>query len=232
MPERRDFLIGLSSLLAAEGEADAADTIYIPERHAETDRAFLLDFIEEFSFGMVISSQGGLRASNVPTLLKRPGTIWWHLAKSNPQNSALAAGAEVMVVFRGPHAYISPNWYQTRNSVPTWNFAVVHARGKVTRLDDDAAFAQSLSQLVARNEARYGGGDRWNYKDLPESYLKGMRQGIVAWQLEIESLEGKFKLGHERSAADREGTIKGLERPQERDILALPRAYFDRRPVK
>lgn len=232
MPERRDFLLGLSSLLAAEGEAEALDTIYIPERHAETDRAFLLDFLEEFSFGMVISAHDGLRASNVPTLLKRPSTIWWHLAKSNPQNEALAASPNVMVVFRGPHAYISPNWYQTKNAVPTWNFAVVHARGKVTRLDDDTAFAESLSQLVARNEQRYGGGDRWRYEDLPASYLKGMRQGIVAWQMEIESLEGKFKLGHERSAADREGTLAGLERPQERDILALTRAYYSRRPSR
>jgi transcriptional regulator len=232
MPERRDFLLGLSSLLSAEGEADSVDTIYIPERHAETDRAFLLDFIEEFSFGMVISSHGGLRASNVPTLLRRPSTIWWHLAKSNPQNAALAASSDVMLVFRGPHAYISPNWYQTKNVVPTWNFAVVHARGKVTRLDSDEAFAQSLSQLVARNEQRYGGGDRWRYNDLPDSYLKGMRQGIVAWQLEIESLEGKFKLGQERSSPDRDGTLEGLKRPQERDILALTRSYYARRPAK
>jgi transcriptional regulator len=171
-----------ASPLGISGRAffNALDTIHIPERRAETDPAFLLDFLEEFSFGMVFSAHDGLRASHAPTLLKRPSTIWWRLAQFNPQNEALAASPNVMVVFRGPHAYISPDWHQTKNAVPTWNFAVVHARGKVTRLD-------------------------------------------------IESLEGKFKLGHERSAADREGALAGLERPQERDILALTRAYYARR---
>ena len=233
MPDRRDFLIGLSAMLGMEEGAAAADTIYIPERQAERDRPFLIDFMEEFSFAMIVSSKGGLRITNVPTLLKRDPegwpSIWFHIAKSNPQNNAMDGEQECLAVFHGPHAFISPNWYSTKNAVPTWNFAVVHAKGKPKRIDDDTAFAENLKQLVAKNEGHYGGGEAWDYSKLPESYLKGMRQGIVAYEMKIEGVEGKFKLGHERSEKDREGVLKGLETKQQRSILDLTRDYYSRR---
>lgn len=233
MPDRRDFLLGLS-LLALESEASAAsDTIYIPDRQSEKDRTLLLDFLEEFSFAMLITAKNGIRVTNVPTLIERSengwGKIWWHLARSNAQNEALDGTQECVAVFHGPHAYISPNWYTTKNAVPTWNFAVVHCTGKPRRLDDDAAFAQSLQRLVAKNEAIYGGGSVWDFAKLPESYLKGMRQGIVAYEMNIDQVEGKFKLGHDRSAADRAGVIQGLANgPKERNILELTRDYYSR----
>jgi len=235
MADRRDFLIGLSAMLAMDAEADAADTIYIPERHAEKDRTFLLDFMEEFAFAMIVTSKGGIRITNVPTILKRDadgwGSVWFHIAKSNPQNEAFDTTEDSLVVFHGPHAYISPNWYNTKNAVPTWNFAVVHAKGKPKRIDDDQAFAENLKKLVAKNEGLYGGGEAWDYAKLPESYLKGMRQGIVAYEMKIEVVEGKFKLGHERTEKDRIGTLAGLEKKQQRTILDLSRAYYERRKV-
>lgn len=233
MPDRRDFLLGLS-LLALESEASAAaDTIYIPDRQSEKDRTLLLDFLEEFSFAMLITAKNGIRVTNVPTLVDRSeegwGKIWWHIAKSNAQNDAFDGSQECVAVFRGPHAYISPNWYSTKNAVPTWNFAVVHCTGKPKRLDDDAAFARSLERLVAKNETLYGGGSNWDFSKLPDSYLKGMRQGIVAYEMTIDRVEGKFKLGHDRSAADRDGIIAGLaQSPKERSILDLTREYYAR----
>ncbi len=233
MPERRDFLLGLSAMLALNEDAAAADTIYIPANHAEKDRAFLLDFIDEFSFAMLITANGGLRVTNVPTLLDRgpdgKATLWWHIAKSNPQNDAFTGTQECLAVFHGPHSYISPNWYQTKNAVPTWNFAVVHAQGKPQRINDDNAFAQRLTQLVASNESHYGGGETWDYAKLPDSYLKGMRQGIVAYEMTIDTLEAKFKLGAERSPADREGVLNGLTQNRQRTILDLTRDYYARR---
>lgn len=233
MPDRRDFLVGLSAMLAMDEEAAAADTIYIPERQAERDRPFLIDFMEEFAFAMIFTTKGGPRITNVPTLFKRDesgwGSIWFHIAKSNPQNAAFETTDDSLAVFHGPHGYISPNWYTTKNAVPTWNFAVVHAKGKPKRIDNDEAFAANLKQLVAKNEARYGGGTNWDYSKLPDSYLKGMRQGIVPYEMKIEAVEGKFKLGHERSEADRAGVLKGLERKQERNLLDLTRAYYDRK---
>lgn len=236
MTDRRDILLALSMFAMDADAEDDQNTIYIPERHAEKDRPFLLDFIEEFAFAMIVSSKGGLRVTNVPTLIERApegwGKIWWHIAKNNPQNNALDGNEECLVVFHGPHAYISPNWYKGKNSVPTWNFAVVHATGKPKRIDNDEAFAESLKRLVATNEGRHGGGEAWDYSKLPDSYLKGMRQGIVAYEMSIDKVEAKFKLGQERTAVDREGTLKGLATSKmERNILELTRDYYKRNPV-
>lgn len=238
MPDRRDFLMALS-LLADDALGEEApggepqSTIYIPERHSEKDRQLLHGFMEEYSFAMILTSAGGIRVTNVPTLLDRAesgwGRLWWHLAKSNPQNQAIEAGLESVVVFHGPHGYISPNWYSTANAVPTWNFAVVHAKGVPKRIDDDEAFAKSLARLVQTNESKYGGGTKWSYDKLPASYLKGMRNGIVAYEMVIESVEAKFKLGHERTEADRSGVLAGLEHaPKPRTLLELTKAYYGR----
>jgi transcriptional regulator len=230
MSDRRDFLLGLSALTAS-AEA-ATESLYIPERHVERDRELLHAYVEEYSFAMVISANGGIRVTNVPTLVERAGEgwgkVWWHLAKSNPQNGALTGEAEAVVVFHGPHGYISPSWYAARPTVPTWNFAVVHLHGKPRRVDDDAAFARSLDLLVASNEKKYGGAKKWELGAMHPEYLKGMRQQIVAYEMTIEKVEAKFKLGQERTAADRAGVLQGLERPQGRSLYELTRDYYAR----
>ena len=227
------------SLLSLDpGDAEGAEeTIYIPSRHVETDRAFLAGFMEEYSFAMVATAKGGIRLTNVPTLFTRGaaaggwGKIWFHLAKNNHQNQALDGSSETLIVFHGPHGYISPNWYANTasvNAVPTWNFAIVHASGKAQRLDDDDLFARNLSKLVAKNEGKYGGGGSWDFGKLPDSYLKGMREGITQYEMTIEKVEAKFKLGQERSPADQESMLKGMTAAakQERGLPELSRAYF------
>ena len=230
MGDRRDFLIGMT-MAAMPGQVPEQGTIYIPERHSEKDRACLLDFIEEFSFAMVVTGQPAVQITNVPTILERApegwGKIWWHLAKANPQNEAMKS--QTTIVFHGPHQYISPNWYRTNNAVPTWNFAVVHVTGSPRRIDDDAAVAAGLRRLVMRNEGKYGGGGAWDYDQLAASQLQGLRGGIVAYEMAIARVEAKFKLGQERSEQDREGVLKGLARaPRQRDLLALTKEYYSR----
>jgi transcriptional regulator len=188
--------------------------------------------MEEFSFAMVVTGRPSVQITNVPTILERApdgwGKIWWHMAKANAQNEAMRE--PVTVVFHGPHQFISPNWYETKNSVPTWNFAVVHVTGSPRRIDDDAAVAAGLRRLVMRNEGKYGGGGAWDFDRIPESQLKAMRGGVVAYEMAIERVEAKFKLGQEHSEQDREGVLKGLARaPKERDLLALTKAYYARR---
>jgi transcriptional regulator len=113
--------------------------------------------------------------------------------------------------------------------VPTWNFAVVHVTGSPRRIDDDAAVAAGLRRLVMHNEGQYGGGGGWDYDQLPANQLQAMRGGIVAYEMVIERVEAKFKLGQERSQQDREGVLRGLAgAPKERDLLALTRAYYAR----
>jgi transcriptional regulator len=238
MPRRREFLAALPVAAAAPAEDDA-ETIYVPDRHRESDRQFLTGFLRDFSFAMVITTHGGLRISNVPTLYEEAegswGSVWWHLAKGNAQNGALGEAGETTIVFRGPHSYISPNWYETKNAVPTWNFCVVHATGKARRIDDDAAFARQLEKLVGTNEAKYAAGERrWRLADLPESYLRGMRQGIVAYQMRIEGVEAKFKLGQERNAPDREGVLAALRagKGREAGIFEVTQKYYALRSVK
>jgi transcriptional regulator len=206
-------------------------TIYIPERHAEKDRGLILDFVEEFSFAMLVTGVPHVQITNLPTVLDRTGEgkIWFHLAKANPQNQSL--DGEAVLVFHGPHGYISPNWYQTASAVPTWNFATVHVTGKPRRIEDDAVVAEGLKKLVAKNESRYAGGaKRWRLDAMPDSYLKGMRQGIVAYEMPIAGIEAKFKLGQERIAADREGVVAGIaSSPKERGLLDLTRSYYQQR---
>lgn len=222
------------TMAALPGTGPEQSTIYIPERHAEKDRAFLLDFIEEFSFAMVVTGQPSVQITNVPTILEREpegwGKVWWHLAKANAQNEAMKG--PVTIVFHGPHQFISPNWYQSKTAVPTWNFAVVHVTGTPRRIDEDAEVAAGLRRLVMRNEGKYGGGGDWNYDKIPEAQLKSMRGHIVAYEMPIERVEGKFKLGQERDEQDRAGTLQGLSRaPKERDLLALTKAYYARQKL-
>jgi transcriptional regulator len=231
MEDRRSFLASMT-MAAMAGEGPEQRTIYIPEKHEEKDRAFLLDFMEEFSFAMVVTGQPSVQITNVPTILERApeawGKVWWHLAKANAQNEAMQGPATI--VFHGPHQYISPNWYQTKNAVPTWNFAVVHVTGRPRRIEDDAAVAAGLRRLVMRNEGKYGERGTWDYDQLPESQLKGMRGSIIAYEMAIERVEAKFKLGQDRVEQDREGVLKGLAKaPKEQDLATLTKAYYARR---
>ena len=224
----------LSALgLESGAEADPQDTIYIPGRQLETDRSVIVEFMEEFSFAMLVTAKGGVHITNVPTLFDRSpdgwGKLWWHLATGNSQNQILDGSTECTIVFHGPHGYISPNWYESKNAVPTWNFAVVLATGKPKRIEDDAAFAHSLQRLVARNEGAYGGGSNWSYSAIPDAQLKSMRQGILAYEMTIDRVEAKFKLGQERPPADRAGVLKGLKSGRkERNLLELTEAYYGR----
>jgi transcriptional regulator len=232
MSKRRQFLLALSALgVKPACGASGQSTLYIPGRQREMARNTILDFIEEYSFAMLVTAHGGVQITNVPTLLDRStegwGRIWWHMAKGNAQNQAFDAGAQCTVVFHGPHGYISPNWYTTKSAVPTWNFAVVHATGKPKRIEEDTAVAKALERLVARNEGAYGLGGDWDFAKLPDSYLKGMRQNVVAYEMVIDQVEAKFKLGQERPPADRAKVIKGLKSGRkERTLAEFSEAYY------
>jgi transcriptional regulator len=233
MSKRRDVLLAMPFLAAPAAGAVPEETIYIPPKQLETDRQFILDFVEEYSFAMLVTAKGGVHVTNVPTLLDRSadgwGKLWWHIAKGNHQNEAFDGETECTVIFHGPHGYISPNWYAGKNSVPTWNFAVVHATGRPQRMTDDEAFARNLKRLVDKNEGHYGGGTTWDYSKLPDSYLKGMRGGIVPYEMKIENVEAKFKLGQDRSPGDREGVLRGLKSgKKERTLIELTEAYYGR----
>src|SRR5690349_10731309 len=131
-------------------------TMYIPTAFAEPDRGKLHDFIEAYSFGLLVSAHGGGPfATHLPFLLERDagphGTLVGHLARANPQWHGLD-GQDVLAVFSGPHAYVSPSWYEADNVVPTWNYVAVHARGTFRLMDDPVAVQSILRASVATFE--------------------------------------------------------------------------------
>jgi transcriptional regulator len=113
-----------------------------------------------------------------------------------------------VVIFQGPHTYISPSWHETQPSVPTWNYAVVHAYGVPRVLEDDVQIAETLRRLVATHEE--GFEEPWALEHVPTDYLQTMKRGIVTFEMPILRLEGKLKLSQNRSLADRERVIAAL----------------------
>ncbi|MCZ2148780.1 MAG: FMN-binding negative transcriptional regulator [Bryobacterales bacterium] len=205
------------------------ETIYIPPHHRVEDIALMQEFIEEFSFGILVTGADGLRATHIPVLLDRArgpyGTILSHLARNNPHAQALDGTNEGLFIFQGPHSYISPAWYETKLAVPTWNFTTVHASGRPRLVEDAAVFRDFLERLVAAYDAR------WSMEALPESYSSAMQSGAVMFEMPVERLEGKFKLGAERSAEDRAGILEGLRKPaRERTIGEMTEQWYQRHP--
>lgn len=232
---RRDLL---SSLAITALAADAQEpqpmppaSLYIPKAHLVEDRRFLHDFMEEFAFVDLITTSPSLRVTHIPVLLDRSagkfGTIHGHIAKQNEQTIAFDGKQEALIVFHGPHGYISPTWYQTRQAVPTWNFAVVHATGKLSPVTDPKALHTFLAHLIEKFES-YQHTD-YDFSKLPESYVTSMLSAIVGFEMEIERFEGKFKLGQERSPADRAGILDHLQNQRhETSLRDLTERFYKR----
>jgi transcriptional regulator len=165
---------------------------------------------------LVSHGRQGLLASHLPLLLAPDegeyGTLYGHFARANPQWRDLAEGSEVLVIFQGPEAYISPSWYAAKAEhgkvVPTWNYTSVQAHGRAEVFDDAERLLQLVSRLSALHEA-----DRpqpWAVSDAPREYIDSMLRAIVGFALPIQRIEGKWKLGQNRSSADQSGVRKGL----------------------
>jgi transcriptional regulator len=198
--------------------------MYIPAHFAQPDREALFDLIEAHAFGLLVSGSGPeMVASHIPFLLDRDrgeqGTLLCHLAAANNQLAALD-GQDVLCIFQGPHGYVSPNWYAKKPAVPTWNYMAVHAYGRV-RVSRDAA---ALRSIVDRLSKIYEGPGGWQLDDEPESFFNGLVRGIVAVEIPIAKLEGKYKLSQNRPLADIDGVIANLRRLGGDDNLALAAA--------
>src|SRR6266404_1511641 len=207
--------------------------VYLPPAFTEARSEVLIEHIERHDFGLLMSQGAdGLIASDIPFLVKHdPGELHLpgRLARPNPQVGRLARGDEGLAIFHAPHAYISPSWYTSGPSVPTWNYADVHAYGIVRLVEDADWLRQLLRRLSARHEAR--NPVPWQMQDLPETYLEGMLRGIVGLDIAVTRLEGKYKLSQNRPAADRPGVITALERQSDADSLAVARLMRERESV-
>lgn len=238
---RRHLLTGvafgaLSSELeaAAEDAASIHESLYIPKVQLVDDRKFLHDFMEEFAFVDLITATPTLRITHIPCYMDRTrgefGTIFGHISKNNPQNLTFDGEHAAVIVFRGPHGYISPSWYaKPETSVPTWNFGVVHASGKLQGVSDKVTLRKMLAKLIDKNEDYKK--STYDFSKLPDSYIGGMLGGIVGFEMKIELLEGKFKLGHERGEAERKNVVERLKAEKhERSLGEFTEVFYKTHP--
>ncbi len=197
--------------------------MYIPPAFRIEDPGKLSAFIQQNSFATLVTHDGQAPfASHLPMLFHRDagphGTLVAHLARANPQWKHFASGGEALAIFHGPHGYISPAWYKTSPAVPTWNYATVHAYGRPAIIEDRERVIALLKETIAINEAPFD--PPWA-GDLPEDYLDKMIRGIVAFEIPVTRMEGKFKFGQNRAAEDVRGVIERLLKSKDAGDLAL-----------
>lgn len=166
---------------------------------------------------LITSGIGGLLANLVPFTIVdggEKGTLRAHVAKANDQVDALRSGSETLVVFQGADAYITPSWYVSKREhgrvVPTWNYAVVQARGAPRVIDDPHWLRAQIQALTATQEQKRA--TPWSVNDAPEPFISGQIKAIIGIEIPIVTLEGKWKVSQNRSDADRQGVVEGLRK--------------------
>ena len=201
--------------------------MYLPRHFEQHDRAALAALMRERPLAtLVVATRSGPSADLIPLEYVADagphGTLRGHVARANPLWQH--AGAQALVVFTGPDAYVSPGWYAAKREhgkvVPTWNYTMVQARG-VLRAVDDAAWLRALvGRLTDHHEAAQA--TPWQVGDAPDDFVAQMLRAIVGIEITLDTLQGKWKIGQNRSVADREGVAAGLDATQP-EMAALVR---------
>lgn len=185
--------------------------MYIPASFSTEDQRTIVELIDAFPFATVVNKAAeGLDVSHLPLHREQTGdslVLCGHMARANPQWKSLAQGAEVLAIFHGPHAYVSPQWYANAENVPTWNYAVVHCYGTATIIEDPERIRQTLGDQVELFERDF---ERPWQIDLPETYMQRRLKAIVGLDIDVTRVEAKLKLSQNREPADRAGAITGL----------------------
>jgi transcriptional regulator len=202
--------------------------MYLPRSFQEQDSERLLGLMRRFSFATLVTAQDGVPfASHLPFLVEPgaegPGRLLSHMARPNPQWRAFAEDRDVLVIFQGPHTYVSPSWYVTEPNVPTWNYAVVHAYGRPRVIEEPSESLRILRELVSTYES--GFEKPWSMERVGD-YAQRLLPGIVAFEIRLSRLEGKFKLNQNRAPEDRRAVMEQLEKsgdPEQRAVGALMR---------
>jgi transcriptional regulator len=196
--------------------------MYIPAAFAETDLTKLHDFIEQNSFGLLVSQVDGVAfATHLPFLLERTtgphGTLIGHVARANPQWQQ-AGGQTALAIFSGPHAYVSPTWYDAEPVVPTWNYAAVHAYGRVQIIEDESSLLNIVQEMVRVYEQSMP--QPWSF-DSASKFVTRLLAQIVGFRMEIETIEGKFKLNQNHPVERRQKVVRALQERGDENALAV-----------
>ena len=200
--------------------------MYRSPAFVENDRDKIAEMIRSYPFGMLITSdQGRADVTHLPFMLQwegedqNSGKLIGHIARANPQWKYFAQGEEVLVVFQGPHTYISPSWY-TNFGVPTWNYAAVHVRGTVRLIEDEASLTAMLTALTETHEAAQP--EPWVFDIDPERRAHLMEK-LVGFEIDITDIQAIFKFNQNRSEEDRAGVIAALSQSPDDNDQAVAR---------
>ena len=193
--------------------------MYTPGHFRVEDTAEMHAMMRARPFAILVTQGSeGLTATHLPTILKVDdgcplGRIECHLARPNPQWRTFTPKMDALMIFQGPEAYIRPGWYPSKAEhgkvVPTWNYAAVHAYGRLETVEDKDWLLSHVSQLSDQQEAQYAAP--WSTTDAPTNFVDMLSRSIVGLKFTIRRIEGKLKMSQNRAAADREGVVRGLE---------------------
>jgi len=202
--------------------------MYLPEHFAEHDPAELRRLIAEYPLGTLVTlATEGLSANHLPFELAAGagphGALLGHVARGNRVWQDFSGEHEALVIFQGPSAYVSPNWYptkaETHRHAPTYNYAVVHAHGRLIIHDDEKWLRGLLGRLTKRMEAPQP--KPWKLGDAPQDYMQQLLGGIVGIEIEVSRLAGKWKVSQNRLPVDRNGAADGLRATGEPEAVAM-----------
>ncbi|GHO91935.1 transcriptional regulator [Reticulibacter mediterranei] len=201
--------------------------MYVPKAFREDDIVQLQTFMQANNFGILVSQQDGVPvAAHLPFILDTTrgsyGTLLAHMARANTQWRLFADAPETLVIFQGPHTYITPSWYDEPLSVPTWNYTAVHVYGRPRIIEDVAEMLALMETLTQQSESRF---ERpWQFAGLPQDFVEKKLRGTVCFEMEIMSLDGKFKLSQNRPKDDQKrvaATLQASSDPLDQEVAAL-----------
>jgi transcriptional regulator len=203
----------------------------LPDLHAQIAASGLATLITVGAQGPIVSNLPVMLDASVPPC----GIIAGHLARGNPQWRESDLSIPAVAVFMGVDAYVSPSWYPSKQEhgkvVPTWNYSMIVARGRLEIFQDAESLRAQVEQLTRRFEARFE--EPWNVSDAPEDFVQRQLKGIVGVRLHVEAIEGKAKMSQNRNAADQAGVVAGLSpspRAGDREVADAVQANLDKLP--
>lgn len=204
--------------------------MYTPSSFKEDNPDVLFDLIKEHNFGIIFSQhENQPEATHLPFLVHpekgKHGTLIAHFAKANKHWKKLDEAKDVLVVFQGPHSYISPAWYVNRAEVPTWNYATVHVFGKPKIIEDPVELNKMVKELTHFHENQENTG--WKLSEVPKKEYNTDLKAIVGLEIVIKKMEGKFKFNQNKSVKDQKSVIAKMDDSGRKDISAIMKRNID-----
>lgn len=203
--------------------------MYTPAHFKEIDPAEIASVMQAAPLACIVAQTAdGLIANHVPLLAAPDGTLIGHVALANDMHRQISDHQDVLVIFRGDDAYVSPNYYPSKQEhhrhVPTWNYQVVHVYGTITFQHDAHTKRAAVGLLTRNHERRVNGGKAWRMADAPEDYMAQMLENIVAFRIAVSRTLAKSKLSQNRDDRDYLGVVSGLQKSGQNAVAMLMQA--------